>query len=118
VSDKMFARGVGGPTNILTHQPVNGRANNGGLRIGEMEKDCMLVHGISKFLNEKMFDQSDKFVLKQCRTCDQYTKVVYVDGYYICKECNNTDIAYYNFPYAAKLLCQELNAMGIKTRLC
>ncbi len=43
-----------------------GGANEGGLRIGEMEKDCMLVHGISKFLHEKMFDQSDKFIINLC----------------------------------------------------
>lgn len=129
VSDKIFARGLGGPINSLTHQPVNGRANNGGLRIGEMEKDCMLVHGVSKFLHEKMFDHSDKFILKQCNECEQYSNVVYGPGsagtwessearpFYFCKVCKSTNISYFNLPYAAKLLCQELNAMGIKTKL-
>ncbi len=46
------------------------------LRIGEMEKDCMLVHGISKFLHEKMFDQSDKFIINLCVPCKSYFKVV------------------------------------------
>lgn len=117
VSDKIYARSVGGPINALTRQPVNGRANNGGLRIGEMEKDCMLGHGIVKFQNEKMFEQSDKFILKQCGDCHLYTKVVYKNGKLFCNFCRSNNISNFNLPYAAKLVCQELNATLIKTQI-
>ncbi len=77
VSDKIFSRAsTNQKRHAITRQPLNGRANEGGLRIGEMEKDCMLVHGISKFLHEKMFDQSDKFIINLCVPCKSYFKVV------------------------------------------
>ncbi len=56
VADKIFSRAsTNQKRHAITRHPLNGRANEGGLRIGEMEKDCILVHGISKFLHEKMF---------------------------------------------------------------
>ena len=45
----------------MVRQPASGRANNGGLRIGEMERDSIISHGISEFLNESIMERSDKF---------------------------------------------------------
>jgi DNA-directed RNA polymerase II subunit RPB2 len=59
VEDKINYRGTG-PRKLLTHQPLEGRANDGGLKIGEMERDVLLAHGISKFWNESMMERSDK----------------------------------------------------------
>ena len=59
VEDKINYRGTG-PRKLLTHQPLEGRANDGGLKIGEMERDVLLCHGISKFWNESMMERSDK----------------------------------------------------------
>lgn len=115
VSEKMHARSQGQIT-TLTRQPVPGRSKNGGLRIGEMEKDNMLVHGLAKFTHEKMFDNSDPFTIKLCKKCKNYFKVVEMsDGVYLCKICDSIDVVDCYIPFSAKLLCQELNAMGIKT---
>lgn len=116
VSDKIFSRAsTNQKRHTITRQPLNGRANEGGLRIGEMEKDCMLVHGASKFLHEKMFDQSDKFIINLCVPCKSYFKVAKDEnGLFYCTGCDGIDIVKFNFPFAAKLVFQELTAMGQK----
>jgi DNA-directed RNA polymerase II subunit RPB2 len=65
VKDKINYRARGPNTNI-TRQPVEGRANDGGLRIGEMERDSLLSHGISSFLQESMMERSDKYEMAIC----------------------------------------------------
>ena len=111
VSDKIHARAQGQVTS-LTRQPNCGRAKNGGLRVGEMEKDSMLVHGITKFLRERMFENSDHFIVYICNICGIISASLEE-----CHSCGNRKIVKCNLPYAAKWLFQELNAMGIKTKL-
>ena len=63
VADKIHSRGTG-PVQALVRQPAAGRANNGGLRIGEMERDSILSHGVSAFLKETMLERSDKYTFQ------------------------------------------------------
>ena len=111
VSDKMHARAQGHVT-TLTRQPLEGRSRDGGLRFGEMERDCMIAHGTSRFLKERLFDCSDPYQIIVCNKCGMITASK--DECFACREDKVTSC---NMPYAAKLLCQELMAMGIKVSI-
>ncbi|KAF2718333.1 RPB2, DNA-dependent RNA polymerase II second largest subunit [Polychaeton citri CBS 116435] len=118
VDDKIHAR-ARGPTQILTRQPVEGRARDGGLRFGEMERDCMISHGASAFLKERLLDVSDAFRVHICEICGLMTPIANLQkGQFECRPCKNkTKIAQIVIPYAAKLLFQELAAMNVATRM-
>ncbi|KAF2483583.1 hypothetical protein BDY17DRAFT_310558 [Neohortaea acidophila] len=118
VDDKIHAR-ARGPLQILTRQPVEGRARDGGLRFGEMERDCMISHGASAFLKERLLDVSDAFRVHICEICGLMTPIAKIQQQqFECRPCRNkTKIAQIVIPYAAKLLFQELAAMNVATRM-
>jgi len=115
--DKLHSRSSG-PTVMLTRQPAEGRARDGGLRFGEMERDVMIAHGASEFLKERMLEVSDNFQAFVCKTCGLLAQANPKIGLYRCKTCTNTtSFAQVRIPYAYKLFLQELESMGICSRL-
>jgi len=113
VSAKIHARNHGS-VQALTRQPMEGRSRDGGLRFGEMERDCMISHGVSRFLIERLFDMSDKFSIPVCSQCGVIPHNL-VDPCYHCKQ--QSKLTKLHIPYACKLLFQELQAMGINILL-
>jgi DNA-directed RNA polymerase II subunit RPB2 len=117
VNDKAHSRSIGPMVN-LTRQPAEGRSRDGGLRFGEMERDCMISHGAARFTRGRMYDASDKysvFVCKKCGLIASYNDQLHIHH---CRVCDNrVDFAYVEIPYACKLLFQELNTMNVVPRL-
>lgn len=111
VSEKMHSRAEG-PLTSLTRQPREGRSRDGGLRFGEMERDCQIVQGASRFLKERLHDVSDPFKIKVCKECGNIASAI--DE---CRVCSSDRFEVCNIPYAAKLLLDELQAMHMKTSL-
>jgi hypothetical protein len=101
----------------LTRQPTEGRRKGGGLRIGEMERDTVLSHGISNFVKESMMERSDKFCWCVCKRCGTLVAFNVKENINICKNCKNDDVAVIHTPYAFKLFIQELETMGIQPRI-
>jgi hypothetical protein len=116
VAEKINSRGTGKVTG-LTRQPTEGRRNGGGLRIGEMERDTLLSHGISMFLQESMMERSDKYAWAACKNCGTLVALNIASNINECKNCNNDDISIVRTPYAFKLLIQEFEAMGVQLRI-
>ncbi len=115
VANKVHAR-ARGPIQLLTRQPTEGRAKEGGLRLGEMEKDTFVAHGASLLLKER-FD-ADKAIVPVCENCgfigiyDEYKNRRYCP---ICGDkaiVNNIEIS-----YAFKLLLDELKSLGVYPKL-
>lgn len=105
VADKMHSRGTG-PVQALVRQPASGRANNGGLRIGEMERDSILSHGVSSFLQESMMKRSDEYTVQ----INESTGLIdYTD--------DDSQKCRIQVPYAFKMLLQELQGMSIQPRI-
>ena len=117
VNDKQHSRSIGPMVN-LTRQPAEGRSRDGGLRFGEMERDCMVSHGASRFTRGRMYDASDKYQVYVCKKCGLIAS--YNDQLHIhcCRTCDNrVDFAYVEIPYACKLLFQELTTMNVVPRI-
>jgi DNA-directed RNA polymerase beta subunit len=110
-ADKMHSRSSG-PLVMLTRQPAEGRAREGGLRFGEMERDCMISHGASVFTKERLMDVSDPFETGICKRCGTLSTSQ------ACANCG-TQTAFINktIPYAMKLWMQELESMHIVPRM-
>jgi DNA-directed RNA polymerase II subunit RPB2 len=107
-----------GPYSQLVRQPSVGRARDGGLRVGEMEKDAMLSHGTVQFLKERMFDVSDKYFVTLCKDTGMIAAVNKEKNIYnSLYSNNNTDFVRVQIPYASKLLMQELYTIGIVMKL-
>ena len=74
VEDKQHSR-ARGPRTLLTRQAPEGRSRDGGLRFGEMERDCVISHGMSKFLKERMVDTADGFNVHVCANCGLFATI-------------------------------------------
>ena len=116
-ADKMHSR-ASGPLVMLTRQPAEGRAREGGLRFGEMERDCVIAHGMTEFTKERLMECSDAFRCFSCKDCGLLCVVNPVDGIWNCRGCGNTtNFSAIEIPYAYKLLLQELESMCISSRV-
>eukprot|EP00747_Dinoflagellata_sp_TGD_P165070 gnl/TRDRNA2_/TRDRNA2_185877_c0_seq1.p1 gnl/TRDRNA2_/TRDRNA2_185877_c0~~gnl/TRDRNA2_/TRDRNA2_185877_c0_seq1.p1 ORF type:complete len:1182 (-),score=253.27 gnl/TRDRNA2_/TRDRNA2_185877_c0_seq1:85-3630(-) len=117
VSDKVQSRSRG-PLQTLTRQPTEGRAKEGGLRFGEMERDCIISHGSAKFLKERLLDVSDAFRIHVCDTCGLFAIAKLNKNQFECKLCKDkAKVSQIVMPYAAKLLFQEMMTMNICPRM-
>lgn len=117
VADKQHSRSIGPMVN-LTRQPAEGRSRDGGLRYGEMERDCMCSHGASRFNKGRLYDASDSFRVHVCRRCGMIAAFNDKLQVHHCRTCDNRrDFSYVELPYSCKLLFQELLAMNVAPRL-
>jgi DNA-directed RNA polymerase II subunit RPB2 len=117
VLDKIHSR-ARGPKQALTRQPLEGRSQDGGLKIGEMEKDAIAAHGMAQFLKERLMETSDITKVHVCDICGLFASKVIDREYYTCKGCrNSTKISAVVIPYACKLLFQELTSVNILPRI-
>ena len=117
VTDKMHARSTG-KVQLLTRQPTEGKARQGGLRFGEMERDCLVGHGASMLLRDRMLDNSDAHIVYVCNLCGHISWYNRRKGVYECPiHGEEGDIKPVKIPYAFKLLLQEVTSMVIKPRI-
>jgi DNA-directed RNA polymerase subunit B' len=115
VANKMHSR-ASGRIQLLTRQPIEGRSKGGGLRLGEMEKDCFVAHGASLLLKER-FD-SDKVEVHVCENCGMLAVFDNMKGRASCTKCGaNVEISTIEMSYAFKLLLDELKSLGINPQI-
>ena len=110
VRNKIHARHTG-PVQLITRQPVEGRARHGGLRIGEMERDALIAHGAARVLRERLCLSADATAVKICNQCGTFAVGR------TCSVCQGGNVCEVTIPYAFKLLKQELEACHIDMKL-
>jgi DNA-directed RNA polymerase subunit B len=117
VADKIHAR-ARGQVQMLTKQPTEGRARGGGLRFGEMERDCLIAYGASMILKDRLLDESDKSDIFVCERCGLVAYHDVKQRKYICRVCGDkAKVSSVSVAYAFKLLLQEMQSLNVAPRL-
>ncbi|MEO0304555.1 MAG: hypothetical protein ABIM64_04765 [candidate division WOR-3 bacterium] len=117
VLDKIQARGYGSTVMKDTRQPQKGRANAGGLRFGEMERDAVIAYGASSFLRERLKTVSDEYYAPFCRNCGIFAIFNFREKNFLpCPLCEKSDFGFTSIPFVYKLLMNYLAIMGIFLR--
>jgi len=117
VADKIHAR-ARGQVQMLTKQPTEGRARGGGLRFGEMERDCLIAYGASMILKDRLLDESDKSDIFVCERCGLVAYHDVKQRKYVCRVCGDkAKVSSVAVAYAFKLLLQEMQSLNVAPRL-
>ena len=117
VADKIHAR-ARGQVQMLTKQPTEGRARGGGLRFGEMERDCIIAYGASMILKDRLLDESDKSDIFVCERCGLVAYHDIKQRRFYCRVCvDKGKVSSVSVAYAFKLLLQEMSSLAIAPRL-
>jgi DNA-directed RNA polymerase subunit B len=117
VADKIHSR-ARGQVQMLTKQPTEGRARGGGLRFGEMERDCLIAYGASMMLKDRLLEESDKAEVNVCERCGLLSYYDVKQRRYLCRVCGEkAKISSVVIAYAFKLLLQEMMSLNVAPRL-